>query len=157
MNEVKLIKFDLLFPIINEILSSGKHARITVTGMSMYPFLRENIDSVELTAVDFSNIHSNDIVLILRDSNQYVMHRVIKKEKACFYIVGDAQRWIEGPIRSDQLIAKITTVWRRNKKISCSNLWWRLLSSLWMLLLPFRSLIIKTYSKLRQSLLLIKL
>ena len=147
MSEVKLVKSNLLFPFINEMLNSRKYVRITVTGMSMYPFLRENIDSIELSSVNFTNLHRNDIVMILRDSNEYVMHRVIKKENDCFYIVGDAQQWIEGPLRPNQLVAKITTIWRRNKKIDCTNLWWRLLSSLWLVLLPFRHIVIKSYSR----------
>lgn len=150
MQKLKLVKSELIFPVIKEILDKGTSARITVTGMSMYPFLRENIDSVELSKVEFSDICRGDIVMALRDSNEYVMHRVIKVEKKCFYIVGDAQQRIEGPLSSNQIIAKITAMWRKDKKIESSNIWWNLLSKSWLILLPFRGFIIKSYGKLKR-------
>lgn len=145
MQKLKRVKSENIFPVIKELLDNDKSARITVTGMSMYPFLRENIDSVELLKAKPSDIRRGDIVMILRDSNVYVMHRVIKIEENCFYMVGDAQQSIEGPLRYDQIFAKVTSVWRKDKKIDCSNVWWNFLSSLWMILLPFRSSIIKSY------------
>ena len=148
MQKLKLVKSELIFPVIKEILDKGTSARITVTGMSMYPFLRENVDSVELSKVEFSDIRRGDIVMALRNSNEYVMHRVIKIEKSCFYIVGDAQQVIEGPLHSNQIIAKITVIWRKDKKIDSSNIWWKLLSKSWLTLLPFRGFIIKSYGKL---------
>lgn len=150
MQKLKRVKSENIFPVIKEILDKGKSTRITVTGMSMYPFLRENIDSVELSKADLSNIRRGDIIMILRDSNVYVMHRVIKTEKNCFYMVGDAQQDIEGPLRYDQIFAKVTSVWRKDKKIDVSNVWWNFLSNFWMILLPFRSSIITSYRRLRR-------
>jgi signal peptidase I len=150
MSEVVCVKSKELFLVIKEILNQGGKARITVTGMSMYPFLRQYIDSVELSPTCFNSIRRGDIVMINRDSGYYVMHRVLKKENNHFYIVGDAQQWIEGPLRPDQLVAIITTVWRGNKLISCSKVWWQLLSCIWIYLLPVRYMIMNTYSKLRQ-------
>lgn len=150
MQKLKRVKSENIFPVIKEILDEGKSARITVTGMSMYPFLRENIDSVELSKANISNIRRGDIVMILRDSNVYVMHRVIKVEESCFYMVGDAQEDIEGPLRYDQVFAKVTSVWRKDKKVDVSNVWWNFISNLWMVLLPFRSSIITSYKRLRR-------
>jgi signal peptidase len=150
MQKLKLVKSEFIFPVIKDILDKGTSTRITVTGMSMYPFLRENIDSVELSKVDFSDIRRGDIVMVLRDTNEYVMHRVIKVEENWLYIVGDAQQFIEGPLRSNQIVAKITAVWRKDKKIDSLNLWWNLLSKMWMMLLHFRVFIIKSYGTLRR-------
>lgn len=133
-----------MFPMINEILSRGTGVRITVTGRSMYPFLRENIDGVELLPGDFKSICKGDIVIILRDSGEYVMHRVLKKDGDFFYMVGDAQLWVEGPIRADQIRAVVSAVWRGNKKIASNNPVWRLLSIIW-LYLPIRKLLFKVY------------
>lgn len=149
MKEIKLVKSNVIFPIIKELLSKGNSVRITVTGTSMYPFLRENIDSVELSPIYFKVIKRGDIVMIERDSGEYVMHRVIRKAESCFYIVGDAQQWIEGPIRIDQLIGKVSFIWRKDQKINCNKILWRLLSSLWLILLPARSRIIRLYSRIR--------
>lgn len=150
MSELRLVKAKGLFPVIGELLDNGQSARIIVTGTSMYPFLRDGIDSVELSRTSFYDIQRGDIVMILRDNGQYVMHRVFRKEEDCFYMVGDAQQLIEGPLRPEQLVAVISAVWRRERRVECSNMMWKLLSILWMGLLPFRSLIIRTYGRLRR-------
>ncbi|MFZ3371681.1 MAG: S24/S26 family peptidase, partial [Desulfitobacteriaceae bacterium] len=119
---------------------------------SMYPFLRDEIDSVELAKVSFKQISRGDIVMIRRTDGSYVMHRVFKKNEDCFYMVGDAQQWIEGPLYSNQLVAVVTAVWRQDMYISCSNKWWRLLSWIWLCLRPFRFHIIRVNSKVRKLL-----
>jgi len=150
MGQVVSIKSEKLFPLINEIIKQDGKARITVTGMSMYPFLRENIDSIELAQASFSNISTGDIVIILRSNGQYIMHRIIRKEPSCFYIVGDAQQCVEGPLHPKQLVAVIPAVWRRDKRIECTNFWWRLLSKCWLILIPFRHIIIGISRHLRR-------
>lgn len=134
-----------MFPIINEIFGRGGRVRITVTGSSMLPFLRENIDSVELSAIEFDDIRRGDIVLILRDTGEYILHRILRKEKNCFYMVGDAQQRIEGPLRPDQLLAFASAIWRGEYRIECSALWWRVLTIIWLIIRPLRSYIFRFY------------
>jgi signal peptidase I len=150
MCELRYVKVKMIIPIIKQVLTEGNRTRITVTGLSMYPFLREFIDSVELSTSTFEHIRYGDIVLIERKTGEYVLHRVLKKDKDCFYMVGDAQQWIEGPLYPDQLIAVVTAVYRKDKRIECSNLWWRLLCLTWLKLLPFRHLFIRAYRLLRK-------
>lgn len=143
MREVKKIKSAQMFPVIKEILEGGRKAWITVTGMSMYPFLREDKDCVELSCTSFCTIKKGDIVLIRRVSGEYILHRVLRKEKESFYIIGDAQQWIEGPLKPEQLIAVVTAVKRNNHKFTCQSKWWRLLVDLWIKVIPLRYLILK--------------
>lgn len=152
MCDVKCVKAEDMFRIISEVIGLGRTAKITVTGSSMYPFLRDGIDSVCLSRCNFNDLRNRDIVLIKRDSGGYVMHRVHRKEKDCFYIVGDAQQWIEGPLRPDQLVAAVTGVWRRARFIECSGPGWRLLALIWMLMLPVRYRIIGIYQNIRAAL-----
>ncbi len=149
MCEVRYIKSENIFPVINEILDSGNGVRITVTGNSMYPFLREKIDSVEMFPESFNSIGVGDIVMIQRDNGEYVMHRVLNKKRNCFYILGDSQLWVEGPIIPEQLTAVVKTIWRKNKKIKCSNILLSVLSIIWLYLFPFRKVIFKVYRLLR--------
>lgn len=145
MCEVNYIKANEIFPEIIYLLKQNLRIRMTVTGMSMYPFLRENIDSVELVYINYDTIKRGDIVLILRDNGEYVLHRVIYKRKDEFFLMGDAQQWKEGPIRSNQLIALVTTVWRKNINIRTTNIMWRLFGFLWLWLRPLRYKIIRFY------------
>ncbi len=150
MPEVRRIKSEELFPVINEIMDRGRSVRITVTGTSMYPFLRDNKDGVELSKVEFDEIKSGDIVLVVREGGQYILHRVKRKKKDCFYIIGDAQQRTEGPLRPSHLVAVVTAVWRSDKQILCSSLGWRALSFFWLWVRPFRKLLFKTYGALRR-------
>lgn len=149
MSEIKRISTGVMMPVIRKFLEDDKSVRITVTGNSMYPFLRDNKDSVELITCSFSEIRAGDIILIQRDDSAYVLHRVIFKKKEHVYINGDAQRSLEGPIRKDQILAKVTTVWRKRAEISVNNILWKTLAFLWFCILPFRKTIIFRYHKLR--------
>lgn len=144
MRAVKRVRAAEIFPVISEILDRGGKAWITVTGMSMYPFLTEERDSVELAPASFSSIKRGDIVLIRRSAGTYILHRVLKKENNFFYIIGDAQQWVEGPLKPSQLIAKVTAVRRNGCNIECSNYLWRLSAGLWLHMIPLRHMVFKT-------------
>lgn len=152
MCEIRKVKAVSLFPLISELFEHGQSSRIAVSGGSMYPFLRNGIDSVEFTKVGFEQLALGDIVLIQRTDGCYVMHRICRKKKDCFFMVGDAQQWIEGPLYPEQLLAVVTAIWRKDKRIACSNMWWLLLSGLWLYLRPFRYSILKVYRKIRRLL-----
>lgn len=145
MCEIKYIKSSNIFPAINEILNFGMGVKIAVTGRSMRPFLREGFDSVELYQGDLNTVSVGDIVIIQRDNKEYVMHRIIKKTSESFYIIGDAQCWVEGPLSSKHITAVVRAVWRDNRRINCSNFCWRFLSIAWIVMLPIRRIIFKAY------------
>lgn len=142
MHNIKTVKSDEFFPAIQELLQNNHTVRIIVVGISMMPFLRENIDSVELSVADFNELHFGQIPLIKRMNGQYILHRLVYKKKNCFYISGDAQNWIEGPVMPDQLIAVVTRIWRNDKPISPSSFLWQSLSFIWWLRLPARYILL---------------
>lgn len=152
MSEVRKVKAASIFPFISELFELGQSVKLPVSGDSMNPFLHDGIDSVELTKGSFEQISRGDIVMIQRTDGSYVMHRVIKKKADSIYMVGDAQQWIEGPLYREQLVAVVTAIWRQNKRISCSNKWWRLLSWLWLWLRPFRYFIFRVSRNIKKLL-----
>ena len=143
MCAAKRVKAVEMFSIVSELLQQDRKVWITVTGMSMYPFLREDKDSVELSYSNFNLIQRGDIVLIRRRCGDYVLHRVLVKESKVFYIVGDAQQWIEGPLEAEQLIASVVAVRRGSHTIDCKNLIWKLLTGMWLFLIPIRHWLLK--------------
>lgn len=150
MYKVKLMKTNIIMPAIKELFEEGQRVRITVTGMSMYPFLRGDKDSVELTRTVFAEVRQGDILLVLRNNQQYVLHRLIRKKNDHIYLNGDAQQWWEGPIYPEQLVAKVVTVYRQDSCIPCTNKAWRTFSFIWLVLFPFRYLIIKSYRQIHR-------
>ena len=136
-------KSDYIFSYMDRLFDQGKTAWVVVTGMSMYPFLRENLDMVELTTAGFSSIKKGDIVLIQRLNGEFVLHRVIKKNPSNLYIIGDAQQWLEGPILENQLKAIVINIRKGNKIISCNNRLLKALVCLWFIARPIRNRLIQ--------------
>lgn len=151
MYEIIKFKATNMFSLISEIIENGQNTKIPVSGDSMNPFLRDGIDSVEFSRGSFEQISWGDIVVIKRSNGSFIMHRIYRKEIDCFFIVGDAQQWIEGPLYPEQLVAVVPTIWRKDKCIPCSNRWWRLLSGLWLLLRPLRYSILRVQRKLQRK------
>lgn len=149
MSEIKYLKTAKMMPVIKELLSTGGRVRITVTGMSMYPFLRGDKDSVLLAATGFTQLKPGDIVLIQRRNSQYVLHRVMKKKKECIYLNGDAQQWCEGPIYPEQIIAKAEGVWREGRYLESSHKVLRFLIHMWRWALPIRYVLIRLNGRIR--------
>lgn len=151
MTVAKLIKIDAMLPVMQEIMNNGQAVRLTVTGMSMFPFLRENIDSVELVKTSFDQLKVRQIVLIKRTDGAYVLHRVSKITADRFYMIGDAQMLPEGPLTPEQLIGAVDAVWRRNKRIPCGNPFLRLTVWCWMGLLRHRGRFLRIYEMLSKK------
>lgn len=108
---------------VTELVREGKEAAIPISGNSMSPFLVHERDEVMLGAVQ-GNLKSGDIVLYKRGSGQYVLHRIIKRKTDGFYMAGDAQDVLEGPIGRDQIVAWTKRIrrkgeWRKEKDL-CS-------------------------------------
>lgn len=138
MCKIKTVRSADVFPLVRELLHNGTNVSIIVTGTSMYPFLRPDIDRVELRQVNFTDIKRGDIVLILRKDGAYVLHRVLCKTANEFFIIGDNQKWIEGPLEPGQLVATTASIWRQNKNIDCNNRIWRFFSAIWLGIIPLR-------------------
>lgn len=143
MSKVVSLQCTELFQFVNSIFAIGNSVRITVTGNSMWPFLRDCTDSVELVSDTFQNIRKGDIVLVEQNNGAIILHRVFTINKESFYLLGDGQITIEGPFFSNQLLAKVVAVWRRRHRIECSGMIWRFLSRAWMFTLPLRRLKVK--------------
>ncbi len=136
------VSTEALLPFLLELLSENKTINMTVTGNSMMPLWRDRIDSVVLKKPD--TIKNLDVVLYVQDSGQAILHRIVKCRKEGYYIVGDNQTDVDGPIRPDQIKAVVTDFWRNGKLYSCKCLWCRFYSFVWghgrilrPMLLPF--------------------
>lgn len=146
MSECVTVKSSVLFALIDELFKQDKHVTIAACGTSMYPFIRDGIDSIELRRGRYEEITRGDIALVLRKSGEYVLHRVIRKSADEFYIIGDNQNWIEGPLVPEQFIAVATSIFRKHRKIHCGSLLWRFMSHIWLGLIPYRGKINRVLS-----------
>ena len=132
------------FPIdIEKLLADGNIIKIKPQGYSMYPLFIPGRDEACIEHVAFSSLKRDDVVLYRRDESILVLHRIWKITGDSFYMVGDNQTQIEGPLRADQV---------RGKMIGfVQNPSYRFFSSLWLFLRPIRPLAWKLMKQLRKA------
>lgn len=104
----------------------------------MYPLLIPGRDEALIQQTASTDCRRNDVVLYRRDRSILVLHRIDKITEEGFFMVGDNQWEIEGPLRSDQIIGKLVAFVRNGREISAQNPFYRFLSSVWLLMLPVR-------------------
>lgn len=127
-----------LFPVIEEILESGKEVRLTVSGNSMWPFIRHNRDSVILIPCDASSLKKGDIILFEAAKDHYILHRITKVKKDGYITTGDGNLHRDGFIAQKAVRAKVNLVYREGRVIDCGKWYWKAVFRLWMAAFPVR-------------------
>lgn len=124
-------------------------------GYSMYPLFVPERDEAVIAKADVSKLKRGDVVLYRRidSSNILVLHRICKIRKGLFYMVGDNQSAIEGPIFPEQIKGILIGVIRNNKEFSVKNPTYKILSGLWLILRPVRKPISVTAAFFKKSVL----
>ena len=141
---MKIIDTRTYVDMLRELTESGKEVSMTVAGSSMAPFLVHHRDTIYFNKPD-GPLKKGDMVFYQRVDGQYVMHRIYKVKDKEFYMVGDAQTEIEGPLCDKQIFARITKIRRKGKLIQPRDFWWWFFAKVWIRLVPIRPLIIKMY------------
>lgn len=123
---------------IEQLLKDGSAIRLKPQGYSMYPLFHPGRDEAVIEAYPIHLLRRGDIILYRREQGILVLHRIFRITSDGFYLVGDNQTEIEGPLRPDQIRGKMTGVVRNGKSFSVSHPVYRMLSSLWLFLRPIR-------------------
>ena len=133
------------YPIdLEKLLSDGHPIRIKPQGYSMYPLFISGRDEAVIAPCNPSTLRRGDVALYRRDNSILVLHRIWKITDNGFFMVGDNQTVIEGPLRPDQIRGKLIACNRNGMEFSTSNFLYRFLSGIWLCLRPFRPIIHKT-------------
>ena len=146
---VRTIDTSAYLTVLRELVEDGKSVSLTVSGMSMFPFLEHERDTVYFEAPK-RNLRKGDIVFYQRRNGQYVMHRIYKVKGDEYYIVGDAQSVVEGPVLRDQIFAIVTQVKRNERMLTPSSLTWKFYEWVWINLLPYRGVLMLPYRVVRK-------
>ena len=136
---------------LEQLLRDGNIIRIKPQGFSMYPLFIPGRDEALIQQVPVASLKRNDVALYRRDQGILVLHRIVRVTSEGYYMTGDNQYEIEGPLRPDQFKGKLIAFVRNGKEISVRNPLYRFLSSLWLLMLPVRPLCFKLTGFLRHS------
>lgn len=131
---------------LKEMIEQNVDVSIVISGNSMSPFLVNQRDVIYLSKIN-RKLKKGDLVLYQRLSGQYVVHRIVKVKKSGYYLAGDNQIAIEGPILDKQIFGLVTKVKRKGKWIEAGNFWWEFFEHVWIWVLPWRMIILKIYKK----------
>lgn len=130
--------------VLRELVEDEREVSLLVSGSSMSPFLAHQRDYIYFKKPD-RELRKGDMVFYQRRTGQYVMHRIWKVKNDKYYMVGDAQQEIEGPLERDQIFAVITKVQRKGKWIEPGNFWWEFFEKVWINIVPVRRVLVKMY------------
>lgn len=137
------IKADQWMPIYLDLLEEDKYVKLSPKGGSMLPFLVGDRDEVILKKIK-RPLQRGDVVLYRRDNGIYVLHRIhhIDKENELYFMIGDSQVWIEGPLERRQVLAVAHGFIRKGKKIRIDKFGYHVFYKVWLFIRPFRPYII---------------
>ncbi len=127
---MKAIPNDIFFSQVESELAAGRSVIIKVKGNSMYPFLRNGIDSVKIEPVN-QQLGNNDVVIFYYNG-RHILHRIIKIEGEKYTMQGDSILITTETCTRKDIIGIVTHIRRGNgKMIPVTSLRWRALSSIW--------------------------
>lgn len=130
---------------LRELTDKGEEAGMIVAGSSMAPFLVHQRDAICFKKPE-GELQRGDMVFYQRSNGQFIMHRICRVGRDGFYLVGDAQTEIEGPIAQKQIFARITRVRRKGKWIGPEDFWWKFFEKVWIRMIPLRPFAVAVYS-----------
>lgn len=123
---------------IEKLLEQGKTVQFGPIGYSMYPLFVPGRDEAVVAPADPEALKRGDVVLYRRDESILVLHRIWKRKSDGFYMVGDNQRQVEGPLRPDQIKGVLVQIIRKGRRFSVKSIPYRVLAAVWLAMRPLR-------------------
>ncbi|MCE2617184.1 MAG: S24/S26 family peptidase [Phocaeicola sp.] len=133
---------------LRSLVEEERDVSLLISGSSMAPFLIHHRDTILFGKPD-RPLRRGDMVFYQRSTGQFVMHRIYKVKIDGYYVVGDAQTEIEGPLNKNQIFAIVKKVQRKGKWIGPNNFMWKFFERIYIRLVPVRPLIVKLYGLFR--------
>ncbi len=128
---VKVIDTESFLSVLCELAQEGNKVSTVVTGGSMLPFLTSGRDYVYLEKPR-RNLRKGDVVLFRRESGAFVLHRIKRIKGENFYLIGDRQYELEGPVKREQILAVATGAKRKGREITTKSPVWLFYSKIWI-------------------------
>lgn len=135
---------------IEELLKQGNTIQIHTQGYSMYPMFVPGRDEAVIQQAVPAKLKRGEVVLYRRKSGILVLHRIWKRKPDGFYMVGDNQTEIEGPLEESQIKGVLLAFIRKGKYIKTTQPFYKLVSRLWLFLRPFRNPIMKAAAGIKK-------
>jgi len=100
---------------IESILEKEGFYLFTGSGSSMWPLIRDGIDTIEVRPV-LEPLVAGDVVLFRGVQDKYVLHRILEVKDGCCFVRGD-NTYAPDLVPQERIIGIMTGLWRAEKKI----------------------------------------
>lgn len=137
------IQSNELMPLVIERLNNQQKIEITVRGQSMLPFFKDGKTAVRLKPI--IEPKQRDVVLFSYQ-NGYILHRIIKIKDETIICQGDALKSKE-IIQKQDILAVVENYTYKHKTIHTNQKKYRFKVWLWIILKPFRRILLKLVRK----------
>ncbi len=97
----------------------------------MLPFLAGGRDYVFLQRPS-NPLKKGDIVLFTRKNGDYVLHRIKHIKPEGYYLLGDRQTALEGPVEESSIRCVAVKVKRKGKLLTPKSFCWKFFSTFWL-------------------------
>lgn len=134
-----------LYPNIEELLSKGNEAIVTVKGQSMSPLIVANRDQVILEKRNFTKLNKGEIILFKSKHGKYLIHRIHDISDLGYLTIGDGNLQFDGWVRPCNVVAVVRKIIRKGRVLDCYSYFWESVFEVWMVLLPIRGILLKIY------------
>jgi len=142
-----------LMPVIRAALERNQHVRLTATGSSMFPFIRGG-DVVEFEPMHLLPV-AGDLVLAqcasVPEGERYVLHRVVRVKGEAFFLRGDSQQDCEGPFRREDVLGRVTLIYRHGRVHRLAHGIWRHVGLAWNRCAPLNLWLFQLTRQLRRE------
>ncbi|MBQ8228826.1 MAG: S24/S26 family peptidase [Clostridia bacterium] len=110
-------------PVIEEVLSSGGKVRITASGKSMEPVIKDCEDTVVISEIQ-NPLAVGDIVLYKRANGRLVLHRIVAINGSEITLRGDSQ-WTTETVDKSVILGILEAVERNGKVLKLNNMYFK--------------------------------
>lgn len=128
------------FDEIDRMLQDGHSVTIRAKGNSMFPFIRNERDSVILQ--DSKDIAVGSIVLVRLQNRSYVLHRVYRLEKEAIVLMGDGNLYATERCCRNEVVGVAVKIIRDGRYVDCTSRKELFKAWVWRKLLPVRRVLL---------------
>ncbi|MEE1038810.1 MAG: S24/S26 family peptidase [Eubacterium sp.] len=116
--------------VLRNLVEEDKEVGLLISGNSMAPFLVHERDYIYFKKPD-RPLQPGDMVFYQRENGQFIMHRIFDIRDNGYYMLGDDQFQIEGPLQRSQIFALVTKVKRNGKVLGPEDFLWKFFRGPW--------------------------
>lgn len=131
----KVLPNELFLEEAGKLLEEGREVVLTPLGNSMLPFIRGGKDEVTLKVLP--HVEVGDIVLARLPGPNYVLHRVVDRNRSLLTLMGDGNLQGTESCTRDDVMGTVTTI---NGVPPSDGMVWRMLR-------PFRRILLAIYRR----------